>query len=39
MASGSDGYWLPKHVWHMPLKGHAYIPDLACPIFDDVPLV
>jgi len=30
---------LPRHVWHMPLKGHLLIPDLACPIFEDVPLV
>ena len=20
-------YWLPRHVWHMPLKGHVLVPD------------
>jgi len=38
-AACVPGYWLPRHVWHMPLKGHVLIPDLACPIFEDVPLV
>ena len=33
------GYWLPRHIWHMPLKGHALIPDVACFIVDHVPLV
>ena len=38
-ASCVPGYWLPRHAWHMPLKGHVLIPDLACPLFEDVPLV
>lgn len=31
------GYWLRKFVW--PLKGHVLVPDLACPMFENVPLV
>ncbi len=38
-AACVPGSWLPRHVWHVPLKGHVLIPDLACPVFEDVPLV
>jgi hypothetical protein len=37
-AACVHGYWLPRHVWHMPLEGHVLIPDLACPVFEDVLL-
>jgi len=32
-AASVPGYWLPRHVWHMPLEGHVLIPDLARPVF------
>ncbi len=38
-AACVPGYWLPGHVWHTPLEGYVLIPDLTCPVFEDVSLV
>ncbi len=38
-AACVPGYWLPGHVWHTPLEGYVLIPDLTCPVFEDISLV
>ncbi len=27
------------HVWHTPLEGYVLVPDLTCPVFEDISLV
>ncbi len=39
LQSGQRGYWLPGHEWHTPLEGYVLIPDLTCPVFEDISLV
>ncbi len=38
-AACVQGYWLPRHVWHMPFEGYVLIPDLTCPGPEGISLV